>query len=175
MSTDIVEEMKPLLFALADAIETDLQTNPAQRFTGSRKAVLELFEGYSPTVMSGIDRSLWDSLNNVVAADQHIFGNIGVVTVVEGTQSTVHCFVYDRSKRSEGEGSGPWEKDGRTWSRRRLYSWLGNTVKAIYHRDLWSEEWKKLDDGRVRLCQYNDDRDSDSTAKESYNKMWGVS
>ena len=81
----ITEDMKPLVFALADAIETDIATGAqgAHSFAGSRKAVLELFEGYSPTILSGIDNSLYDPGNSVAAVDQHIFGNVGAITVVE--------------------------------------------------------------------------------------------
>lgn len=165
------EEMKPLLFALADAIETDLSTT-GTAFTGSRKAVLELFEGYSPTVISSIERSLWDGLNKVVAADQHIFGNVGVVTVVEGQQSTVHCFVYDRSKRPENSNCLPWPNSGCQWSRKDLYFWLEDSCKAIYHRDLWSEEWKKLEGASAKLKLYNYDRDDGVGAKKAYNRLW---
>lgn len=170
--SNIQGAMKPLMYSLADAIETDLSENiRGSQFTGSRKAVLELFEGYSPTVISSIDHSLWDTLNSVVAADQHIFGNVGVVTVVEGQQSTIHVFVYDRSKRP---GSEPWDSSGRMWSRRELYNWLRYSVKAIYYRDLWSEDWKKLEDGRVLLQQYCKDRgDINYSSKQAYMKMWG--
>ena len=84
------EEMKPLAYALADAIGTDFATGAqgSNSFAGSRKAVLELFEGYSPTVISGIDNSLYDPGNKVLAVDQHIFGNVGAITIVEGQQST---------------------------------------------------------------------------------------
>ena len=169
MSTH-TEDMKPLLFALADAIETDLGQVGKFGFTGSRKAVLELFEGYSPTVLSGIEHSLHDQGNSVVAADQHIFGNVGAITVIEGQQSTVHCFVYDRSKRPEDHK--PFDT---FWSRKGLYSWLEGPVKAVYYRSLFDTEWKQLPNGRTRLNNYNKAREAGlSTNRECYNEMWEV-
>jgi len=165
------DEMKPLLLSLADAIECDLTQHANERFTGGRKAILELFEGYSPDVVSSITNSLSDGTNHVVAADQHIFGNVGAVTVVEGQQSSIHVFVYDRSKRPD-DGSEPWEKFGRTWSRRQLYKWLEPSTKAIYYRDLWQEDWKKLPDGKQRLSSYNYNRERDFGASVAYSEMW---
>ena len=174
MSNSDKEDMKPLLYALADAIETDFNTGARgeNSFAGSRKAVLELFEGYSPTILSGIDNSLYDPGNLVAAVDQHIFGNVGAITIVEGQQSTVHCFVYDRSKRPENSNCKPW---GNFWSRKDLYYWLEDSCKAIYHRDLWSETWEPLEGARKRLKKYNGDRDAGLSAKKSYMKMWEVS
>jgi hypothetical protein len=122
--------------------------------------------------MSGIDRSLWDGVNYVVAADQHVFGNIGVVTVVEGQQNTIHCFVYDRSKRPENTNCRPWCESGRTWSRKDLYYWLEESVRAIYYRSLYDTRWTLLEQGRKKLEKYNRDRDNGKSAKESYQQMW---
>ena len=166
----ITEDMKPLVFALADAIETDLQSGAqgAHSFKGSRKAVLELFEGYSPTILSGVDNSLYDPGNSVAAVDQHIFGNVGAITIVEGQQSTVHCFVYDRSKRSE---SDPWNN---FWSRKDLYKWLECSVKAIYERSIFDTEWKQLENGRMQLHDYCKARTRGDKSREAYNTMWRI-
>lgn len=166
----ITEDMKPLVFALADAIETDIATGAqgAHSFAGSRKAVLELFEGYSPTVLSGIDNSLYDPGNALAAVDQHIFGNVGAITVVEGRQSTIHCFVYDRSKRPEAE---PW---GNFWSRKDLYKWLEVPVKAIYERSIFDTEWKPLEGGRMQLHEYCKARARGDKSREAYNAMWRI-
>lgn len=166
------EDMKPLAYALADAIGTDFATGAqgSNSFAGSRKAVLELFEGYSPTVISGIDNSLYDPGNKVLAVDQHIFGNVGALTIVEGQQSTIHCFVYDRSKRPEGKQ--PWDS---FWSRKMLYEWLDGSCKAIYFRSIFDTQWDELPNGRGRLHQYVLDRKHNGTSRDSYNNMWDVS
>lgn len=168
------EEMKPLAYALADAIGTDFATGAqgSNSFAGSRKAVLELFEGYSPTVISGIDNSLYDPGNKVLAVDQHIFGNVGAITIVEGQQSTIHCFIYDRSKRPDNSNCTAWDN---FWSRKRLYFWLESSCKAIYHRSIFDTEWSELEDARNRLKDYNESRDKDKfTSREAYNNMWEV-
>ena len=170
----ITEDMKPLVFALADAIETDIATGAqgAHSFAGSRKAVLELFEGYSPTILSGIDNSLYDPGNSVAAVDQHIFGNVGAITVVEGRQSTIHCFVYDRSKRPDNSNCTPWDN---FWSRKRLYFWLEDCCKAIYHRSIFDTEWTQLENGRVKLKTYNEARDKGTLRNSAcYRQMWEV-
>lgn len=170
----IKEDMKPLVLALADAIETDFYTGAqgARSFEGSRKAVLELFEGYSPTVISGIDNSLYDPGNAVAAVDQHIFGNVGAITIVEGRQSTIHCFVYDRSKRPDNSNCTPWDN---FWSRKRLYFWLEDSCRAIYQRSIFDTEWKPLEGGRVQLRAYNEARDKGGSSREAYNAMWRIS
>ena len=162
------DDMKPLLYALADAVETDFipGASGANAFAGSRKAVLELFEGYSPTVISGIDTSLYDPGNRVAAVDQHIFGNVGAVTVVEGRQSTVHCFVYDRSKRPELPTFGNF------WSRKDLYKWLETPVKAIYHRSIFDTKWEELPEARIRMREYNKARASGDKSRDAYREMW---
>jgi hypothetical protein len=168
----IQDDMKPLVFALADAIETDLSPGAQGRhcFAGSRKAILELFEGYSPTIISSIEDSLYDPGNRVAAVDQHIFGNVGAITLVEGQQSTVHCFVYDRSKRIEG--TMPWNN---FWSRKDLYKWLELPVKAIYHRSIFDTEWSELPNGRNRVHEYCKARSRGDKARDAYNAMWDVS
>lgn len=170
----INEDMKPLVFALADAIETDLAAGAqgGDCFSGSRKAILELFEGYSPTIISGIDNSLYDPGNSVAAVDQHIFGNVGAITIVEGQQGTVHCFVYDRSKRPENSNCTPWDN---FWSRKQLYFWLEHSCKAIYHRSIFDTEWGELKGAKAKLVAYNDARDLGAlSSREAYNNMWEV-
>lgn len=170
----IKPEIRPLAYALADAIGTDFSTgiqgkNP---LAGSRKAMLELFEGYSPTVISGIDNSLCDSNNNVLAVDQHIFGNVGAITIVEGQQSTIHCFIYDRSKRPDNSNCTPWDN---FWSRKSLYRYLEIVgCKAIYHRSIFDTEWQQLPAAGTRLKEYNEARDRGDKSREAYNTMWEV-
>jgi len=165
------ESLVPLMNALADAIATDFTpgASGANALAGSRKAILELFEGYSPTIISSIDNSLLDPGNDVVAVDQHIFGNVGAVTIVEGRQSTVHCFVYDRSKRPDLPTFGNF------WSRKDLYKWLETPVKAIYMRSLFDTEWQELPNGRMRLHNYCKARARGDKSRDAYNAMWDVS
>ena len=167
----INETMKPLLYALADAAAVDFVpgASGANAFAGSRKGIIELFEGYSPTIISSIENSLYDPGNRVAAIDQHIFGNVGAITIVEGQQSTVHCFVYDRSKRPDNTNCTPWDN---FWSRKRLYFWLEDCCKAIYHRSIFSEDWEELPKARERLKSYNEDRDAGRGSKKSYTRMW---
>ena len=169
------ESLIPLMNALADSIATDFTpgASGANALAGSRKAILELFEGYSPTIISSIDNSLLDPGNDVVAVDQHIFGNVGAVTIVEGRQSTVHCFVYDRSKRPDNTNCTPWDN---FWSRKRLYFWLEDSCKAIYHRSIFDTDWEQLPSASTRLKKYGRDRDNiNKNSRQAYNSMWDVS
>ena len=163
------EKLRPLLFAAADALDCDLVLK-GMGFTGSRKAKLELFEGYSPTIISSVESSLVDEGNKVVAAQVHIFGNIGAVLVVEGQQSHLSLFIYDRSKTLDADDPAL----GKFWSRKDLYNWLGYSIKAIYQRSLFDTKWEQLDNGKQRLAQYNEARQEGThTSREAYNLIFG--
>ena len=163
----MTEHMKPILFALADAMEIDLYVED-YAFTGSRKAVLELFEGYSPTIVSNIENSLYSQSSKIVAAQVHVFGNVGVIAVVEEQKHHVSLFVYDRSKAPKGE---PWDYG---WSRRVLYKWLGPCCKAVYHRSMFDKDWHRLEKGLAKLRTYNKQRENkEVSSREADACMWG--
>jgi hypothetical protein len=160
----MTDEMTPTLYSLADAIEIDLIMGEHD-FAGSRKAVLELFEGYSPTVISSIEESLYDDRNSVAAARIQIFGHLGLVVVAEYSTCRLTTFVIDRGK-AKGKAFG------KTWSRKNLYEWLEVCTKAVYHRNTYDTVWEKLDNGVGRLKEYNKQRDSGRTAREAHDEMW---
>jgi hypothetical protein len=171
MTLNTSDNYKKLLYSLADAIETDLTITSDDHLVGSRTGVLDLFEGYSPVVVSGIKSSLYDTFNLVSAVDQQIFGNVYAVTVVELSKNSAHTFIYDASKTPENSNCTPWEQN--RWSRKRLYYWLEDSVTAIYHRKLHVCDWRKLHNGKKKLSQYNKARDHGFRAKEAYADLWG--
>jgi len=166
----IDSELKPMLFALADALDMDLAVDD-WAITGARKAVYDLFEGYSPTVVSTITDSLIDESNRVVAVCLQVWGKLGLVMVNESNTQTLSLFVYDRVKVPSSRKCVPWAG---FWSRKMLYYWLEDSCKAIYHRSVYDTEWHKLENGTAKLKEYNASRDHDTlTAKEAYVVMWG--
>lgn len=165
--SDFDNVIKPKLFALADALEMHIDI-AGHKFTGTRKQVLELFNGYSPTIISSIENTLIDEINEVVAAQGQIWGNVGFVIVVERTRCKVSFFLYDRSKIPVGAA---WDTN---WSRKRLYHWLGGCCVAIYHRSMFDTVWQPLDKGKQRLAAYNQSRDDGVTARHAYEQVWGA-
>ena len=160
-----MSEMKTKLFSLADALEMNLNARDGN-ITGTTKADIELFEGYSPTIISSIENSLMDYTNQVCAAEGQIWGNLGFVCVVEDTASRISFFVIDRSKRMK---MAPW---GTSWSRKLLYEWLEPCVKAVYDRSVFDTEWELLEGGPARIKKYNEARASGAKAKEAYELVW---
>jgi hypothetical protein len=165
--------LRPLLNAAADALGMDLRprvTLHDQGVTGSRKCVLELFEGYSPTIVSSIEDCMIDKANSLVAIKVHIFGNVGAILLVEGRQSHLSLYVYDRSKTPENSNCAPWDS---FWSRKKLYYWLGDCVRSVYHRSLFDDTWEELPQGRARVRKYNDNRDRERVSStEAYRIFW---
>jgi hypothetical protein len=160
------ESIKPLLFVAADALDIDIVMRHL-RFTGSRKETLELFEGYSPIIVSNIEDSLIDVGANLIAARVHIFGNLGVILVVDGRRRDLNLFIFDRAKADKE--NDPW---GAFWSRRVLHKWLESSCNAIYRRDIWDTEWTKLAQGPKKLCHYNKQRNKGQKASKAYSNMW---
>lgn len=159
--------IQPLLYSIADALEINLIPTE-DGFTGSRKAVMELFEGYSPCVISGINNSLVDKNAGIAAAELHVFGNLGLVIIAEDHLARLSLFVIDRSKRHLRP---PFRKG---WSRKGLYAWLEVCTKAVYSRYMYDHTWQKLPEGVRRLRQYNTDRSAKIISKDrACNDMWG--
>lgn len=162
------EDIKHKLYALADALEIDLSLTETG-FEGTTKRVLEIFEGYSPTIITSIEHSLIDSTNDVVGAAGQIWGNVGFVLVVEHIKSRISFFIYDRAKADKG--MLPFQPD--QWSRKQLYFWLKDCCKAIYHRSMFDIQWQRVNQGPLRLREYDEERQKGATAKEAYNLVWG--
>lgn len=166
----ISADIKPMLFSVADALDMDLGTTDWE-ITGSRQSVYDLFEGYSPTVVSTITNSLIDESNKVVAVDLQVWGNLGLILVNESQTQTLSLFVYDRARALSKREGLPWAV---FWSREMLYSWLETPCKAIYHRSVFEDNWHLLEKGTAKLREYNEARDKETmTAKEAYVAMWG--
>lgn len=159
--------MEAVLYALADAVEINLVMND-KAFSGSRKAVMELFEGYSPTVISSIDEALMDENSETAAVRMQVFGNLGLVVVAENRTSTLSLFVIDRSKAPK---EAAFQKP-KSWSRQELYLWLEVCTKAVYSRSLYDTVWAKLPNGIGKLKAYNEDRKAGVKAKEAHTRMW---
>lgn len=171
--SDVVDrfdnETRTRLFALADALGMDLQCDPQyDTINGTTKRLIELFEGYSPTICPTIEMGRVCQSAGVVAAQGQLWGNLGFVMTVEYTNHLVSLFLYDRSKAPDEK---PLDNTG--WSRRRLYRWLEDSVKAVYYRSVFDDEWYKLDKGPAKIRQYNEARKNQQTAKSAYDLVWG--
>lgn len=169
-------------YVIADVLGMDIVLSD-ETITGSCKRVMEVFEGYSPTVVSEITDSLVDDANGIYGACARIWGNLSVLVVNEQKTQRVTVFVYDRSKAPQHES--PFG-DGRYWSRKCCYAWLGSCCKHIYYRDVWDSEWSTLKAGATKLRKYNNMRKGTKLRKyndigkghscstrEAYTAMWG--
>lgn len=166
------ESMKPRLFAVADALGMDLKYNREHsEIHGTTKRKVELFEGYSPTICPTIESSIVCSSAKVVAAQGQIFGNLGFVITCEAYGDLVSLFLYDRSKTPENVDCTPFQQWG--WSRKRLYFWLEKSVKAVYFRSMFDDEWKRHPCGPKQIAEYNRARDNGAKAKDAYELVWG--
>lgn len=160
------DTIKTKLYALADALEMRLVYRDG-KIDGQAKSDMELFAGYSPTIISSIEESLVDHTNSVVAVEGQIWGNLGFVCVVEDFANRISFFVIDRSKRPPTVA--PW---GHSWSRKELYAWLEYSCKAVYDRSVFDTEWELLENGPAKLKAYNRAREAGKKAKEAYELVW---
>lgn len=165
----MTDEMKPKLFALADAIGISLRIEADGLMVGTQKRTLDLFEGYSPTIITDVDWGCVDEFSQTAVAAGRIWGNLGFVCVVEERYgSRVSFFVIDRSKADDAP---PLETD--RWSRAKLYSWLADCCKAVYHRSMYDTVWEELEKGPQKLKDYVTFRDQNMPSSEAYRTVWG--
>lgn len=162
------EETKSMLLALADALEINMKLVGLTELEGSSKRVMEVFEGYSPTVVSTVLASLVDEHNGVMGVCIQIWGNLNVMCINDRRSQTLTLYVYDRSKVVKD--SFPFST---FWSRLDTYKFLGPCVKGIYSRSVYDTVWKKLEQGPSRLRLYNDMRHKNTDADTAYMAMWG--
>lgn len=159
---------KPMLFSLADALEIDLQVTHLAELTGSSKKIMEVFEGYSPTVVTSVIDSLVDEHNGVIGVCVQIWGNLNVMCINDSRSQLLSLYVYDRSKIVKG--SFPFDT---FWSRQHTYKFLGSCVKGVYSRSIYDTVWAKLEKGPSALRIYNDMRQKGIDADTAYMAMWG--
>lgn len=159
--------MKAKLFTLADALEMNMNVRGDGTLTGSAKIDLDLFQDYSPTIITSIEESLIDYVNNVIVVEGQIWGNLGFVCIVEDTKSRISFFVIDRSKRYKNKS--PF---GDRWSRQWTYQWLAKCCKAVYDRSVFDTEWDLLEGGPKKLKDYTKARADGAKAKEAYGIVW---
>lgn len=161
-----MSEIKTKLFSLADALEMRLVARDGE-INGTVKMDIDLFQDYSPTIISSIEDSLIDYTNQVVAVEGQIWGNLGFVCIVEDTASRISFFVIDRSKRYKKERAFT-----NTWSRKYTYEWLAKCCKAVYDRSVFDTEWELLEGGPKKLRDYTNARKDGAKAKEAYELVW---
>lgn len=160
------EQLRPLLYPIADALAINLVFEGV-KVNGSRKAVYDVFEGYSPTVIASVIDSLVDGINDIVAVTVQIWGNLNVMCILDNRQAMISLFVFDRAKIPTD--LAPF---GQFWSRQNTYSWLEGSCKAIYSRPIHDTEWVKLEAGPKKLKDYNEARYKGERAKVAYEAMW---
>lgn len=160
------EEMT-MLTAMADALEIDITPDGPCRIKGSRKAVMEVFEGYSPTVVSSVFDSIIDSSAGIIGVCIQVWGNLNIMCINDRHAQLLTLFVYDRTKVTKE--SPPF---GAFWSRRHTYKWLEGCTKGIYSRSIYDTVWTKLESGTQRLSSYNYNRSHDISAGAACDEMW---
>ena len=132
---------KPYLFPLADALEIDLRiTSTPGELLGQKSTRLELFGGYSPTVVSTVLASVVDTYESVSGVYMQIWGNLYIVLVYEEKCNTVKLFILDRSKLEKN--SLPWY--GNKWSRDVCYTHMAPGLKAVYSRHVSQQKWTEV-------------------------------
>ena len=162
------DEVTPMLYSLVDALEIDIVRDGPTRLKGSRKAVMEVFEGYSPTVVSSVFESIVDASAGMIGVCVQVWGNLNVMCLNDNRAQKLSLFVYDRTKVVQN--SDPF---GAFWSRKHTYAFLGPCIKGVYWRSIYETEWVKMEQGTTALHRYNDMRKSDYDSSIAYRAMWG--
>lgn len=160
-------KIKPLLYALADALGIEFHVTNGKKLSGTVKRTLDLFEGYSPTVCVDIERSLISYSWGVVIAQLQLWANLGVVATAESRTGLVTLFIVNRKELDD------IMLFDESWSRRRLYEYLQHACKAVYYRRLYETEWSKLENGPQKLRDYTTFRQQNMPSKEAYETVWG--
>lgn len=158
----------PMLYSLADALEIDIARDGPCNLKGSRKSVMEVFEGYSPTVVSSVIDSIVDDAAGMVGVCVQVWGNLCVVCLNDRRAQIISLFVYDRTKATPDT----YAFSG-FWSREECYAFLGPCIKGIYWRSVYDTKWAKLEQGPTLLRLYNDMRKKGTDASTAYMAMWG--
>jgi len=162
---------KQFLYPLTDALEMDLIVVDGG-LEGTKTTDIDLFEGYSPTIVSTVVESLTHFSYCVVGVLIQVWGNLHIVMVNEEIHKRLLLFVLDKGKINEvfpKEEFFPRNK----WSRKTLYRVMGPGVKAIYHRCSYDDTWEKLKNGPERLRKYNEARSQNMDSKMAWNLFWG--
>ncbi len=161
-------DLTPMIYSIADALEIDMRVDYSQstrgKLSGKRNVVMEVFEGYSPTVVTEVLESQVYDVS--VVATVRIWGNLCLMIINDKYTQMLTLFVYDKSKAPKGK---PFEK---FWSRKHTYKWLDNSIKAIYSRSVFDTKWTKLESGTQRLSSYNYNRKHNISASAAYDEMW---
>lgn len=167
MTEDVVT---PMLYSLADALEIDIVRDGPTRLKGSRKAVMKVFKGYSPTVVSSVFDSIVDTstATGMIGVCVQVWGNLNVMCLNDNRAQKLSLFVYDRTKVAQN--SDPF---GAFWSRKHTYAFLGPCIKGVYWRSVYETKWVKLEQGPTLLRLYNDMRKKGKDSNTAYTAMWG--
>lgn len=128
-----------LVFPLADALEIDLRIVDSKELTGVKSTRLELFEGYSPTVVSTTLESLLDTYTRVAGVYMQIWGNLNIVLIHQEASSLLELFILDRSKLKKN--SGPFHMN--QWSQDLCHAFIKPGLKAKYFRQTYEVEWQE--------------------------------
>jgi len=164
-----MSEKRPMLYPLADALEMKFTVEADGRLAGSSKNTLDLFEGYSPTIVSRIVNSLTHFSYGVTGVVIQVWGNLHVVLVNEDQFKQLTLFVIDRSKIPTED------RDlfaGNKWSRKDLYRLVEPGLAAIYYRCSYETKWKRMENCKQRLRAYNAARREGQGAKQAWEIFW---
>jgi len=163
-------EEKQMLYPLADALDMDFSL-VADRLKGNRKTKMDLFEGYSPTIVSTIVRSLTHFSYGVTGILLQVWGNLHIAIINEDKTKQLTLFVLDRAAMKRvNPKTGLFEDN--TWSRGDLYRLMEPGLKAVYYRSSYNTEWKKLSNGTQRLKAYNAARRDGHSASAAWDIFW---
>lgn len=158
----------PMIYELGDALELDFTVIAKNKLRGERKVYLEVFEGYSPTVVTEVLDSIIDIPVGIVAVCMRIWGNLNIMCINDKKTNILSLYVYDRSKVFAK--STPWVS---RWSREHAYRFLAPCIKGIYWRSVFENTWHKLDKGPTKLHLYNELCKKGAGASAAYITMWG--
>jgi len=163
-------EEKHMLYPLADALSMDFSL-VEDRLKGNKKTKMDLFEGYSPTIVSSIVRSLTHFSYGVTGVLLQVWGNLHVVLVNEDKTKQLFLFVLDRSKMREAFPKSELFENNK-WSRGDLYLLMEPGLKAIYYRSSYNTQWKRLGNDKQRLKAYNAARREGKDATVAWDIFW---
>lgn len=165
-----MNEEKHMLYPLADALDMDFSL-VADRLKGNRKTKMDLFEGYSPTIVSTIVRSLTHFSYGVTGVLVQVWGNLHVAIVNEDNTKQLFLFVLDRSKMKEAYPKSDLFENNE-WSRGDMYHLMEPGLKAIYYRSSYNTQWRRLGNDKQRLKAYNVARKGGYDAAAAWDIFW---
>jgi len=162
---------KQFLYPLTDGLEMGL-TIGDDGLEGTKTTEIDLFEGYSPTIVSTVIESLTHFSYDVVGVLVQVWGNLHIVMVNEEIHKRLLLFVLDKGRINEAYPKEAFFP-GNKWSRKNLYRVMGPGVKAIYHRCSYDDNWEKLENGPEKLRKYNEARGQNMDSNMAWNLFWG--